>query len=70
MASAFQILPKRLCVSGAKCYFGKASEQDGLLADSISRLPDRRWNSLLVIGEGKKGKKLNQDGILPFLSTF
>lgn len=41
MASAFQILPKRLCVSAAKCYFGKASEQDGLLADFISRLPDR-----------------------------
>lgn len=41
MASAFQILPKRLRVSAAKCYFGKESEQDGLLADFISRLPDR-----------------------------
>lgn len=44
MASAFQILPERLCVSAAKSHFGKESEQDGLLAAFISTLPD---------GEGK-----------------
>lgn len=63
MASAFQILPKRLRVSAAKCYFGKESEQDGLLADFISRLPDREvtffyWRFGYKIGEGK----LNEDG--------
>lgn len=41
MAAAFQMLPERLCVSAAKCYFGKESEQDGLWAVFISRLPDR-----------------------------
>lgn len=48
MASAFQILPKRLRVSAAKCYFGKESEQDGLLADFISRLPDREVTFFLL----------------------
>lgn len=55
MASAFQILPKRLCVSAAKCYFGRASEQDGLLADFISRLPDREVK--FFTGDWRGGKK-------------
>lgn len=54
MASAFQILPKRLCVSAAKCYFGKASEQDGLLADFISRLPDREVKFFTGDWRGRK----------------
>lgn len=54
MASAFQILPKRLCVSAAKCYFGKASEQDGLVADFISRLPDREVKGFTGDRRGKK----------------
>lgn len=66
MASAFQILPKRLRVSAAKCYFGKESEQDGLLADFISRLPDREvkffTGDLDSRLEGEKKKKFNQDG--------
>lgn len=57
MASAFQILPKRLCVSAAKCYFGKASEQDGLLADFISSLPDREVKCLTGDWRGREKKK-------------
>lgn len=59
MASAFQILPKRLCVSAAKCYFGKASEQDGLLADFISRLPDREVKFFTGDWRGEREKKRN-----------
>lgn len=64
MASAFQILPKRLCVSAAKCYFGKASEQDGLLADFISRLPDREVKFFTGDWRGERKKKGMESGRL------
>lgn len=54
MADAFRILPERLRVSAAKCYFGKESGQDGLFT---SRLPDR---------EGKRftgDKRWEEEGI-------
>lgn len=71
MAAAFQILPERLRVSAAKCYFGKETEPDGVLAAILSRIPDREGKFFPAeLDERVEGERIRRPDSVCVLTLF